>query len=131
MTRHSRAAALTPALKATGRRAPAVAAAGLRTRARVFAALGDETRLSVLAKLVNGRPQSIARLTEGTRLTRQAVTKHLHVLADAGVVRSLRSGRHNLFALETAPLAQARDYLDEVSRQWDDALARLKAHVED
>ena len=97
----------------------------------MFAALGDATRLSVLAKLIGGRPQSISRLTEGTNLTRQAVTKHLHVLANAGVVRSVRSGRESLFALEPERLAQARDYLDEVSRQWDDALARLKAHVED
>jgi DNA-binding transcriptional ArsR family regulator len=97
----------------------------------VFAALGDETRLSVLAKLTRGRPQSIARLTEGTNLTRQAVTKHLHVLANAGVVRSVRSGRESLFALEPQPIAEVRDYLDDVSRQWDDALARLKAHLEE
>jgi DNA-binding transcriptional ArsR family regulator len=103
----------------------------LKTRASLFAALGDETRLSVLAKLSRGEPQSIARLTAGTKLTRQAVTKHLRVLADAGVVRSLRSGRESLFELKPQPLEDARDYLDEVSRQWDDALARLKAHVED
>ena len=104
--------------------------AQLRTCASLFAALGDETRLSVLTKLSRGEPQSISRLTAGTRLTRQAVTKHLRVLADAGVVRSLKSGRESLFELEPQPLAAARDYLDEVSRQWDDALARLKAHVE-
>jgi DNA-binding transcriptional ArsR family regulator len=102
----------------------------LKTRASLFAALGDETRLSVLAKLSRGEPQSIARLTAGTKLTRQAVTKHLRVLADAGVVRSLRSGRESLFELKPQPLEEARDYLDEVSRQWDDALARLRAHVE-
>lgn len=103
----------------------------LKTRASLFAALGDETRLSVLAKLSRGEPQSIVRLTAGTDLTRQAVTKHLRVLADAGVVRSLRSGRESLFELKPQPLEEARDYLDQVSRQWDDALARLKAHVED
>ena len=103
----------------------------LQTRAAVFAALGDETRLSVLAKLSAGRPQSIALLTAGTRLSRQAVTKHLRVLARAGVVRSVRSGRESLFALQPRPLEEVRDYLDQVSRQWDDALARLKAHVED
>ena len=104
--------------------------AALKTRASLFAALGDETRLSVLTRLSRGEPQSISRLTAGTRLTRQAVTKHLRVLEGAGVVRSLKSGRESLFELEPQTLAYARDYLDEVSRQWDDALARLKAHVE-
>jgi DNA-binding transcriptional ArsR family regulator len=102
----------------------------LQERAAVFAALGDATRLSVLTKLSGGSPQSIARLTEGTSLTRQAVTKHLRVLSEAGIVRSVRSGRESLFALEPRPLEALRDYLDEVSRQWDDALARLRAHVE-
>lgn len=99
-------------------------------RAAVFAALGDETRLAVLARLSAGTPHSIARLTVGTKLTRQAVTKHLGVLRDAGVVRSMRAGRETLFALETKPIDEARDYLDAVSRQWDEALARLKAFVE-
>lgn len=103
----------------------------LKARATVFAALGDETRLSVVARLSDGRPQSISRLTAGTRLSRQAVTKHLRVLADAGVVRGVRSGRESLYAIEPQPLEEVRDYLDQVSRQWDDALARLKAHVED
>ena len=102
----------------------------LEARAAVFAALGDATRLSVVARLSAGEPQSISRLTDGTRLSRQAVTKHLRVLADAGVVRSMRLGRESLFALEPQPLTDVRDYLDRVSRQWDDALARLKAHVE-
>jgi DNA-binding transcriptional ArsR family regulator len=104
--------------------------AALKTRAAVFAALGDQTRLSMLARLSAGTPQSISRLTTGTRLTRQAVTKHLRVLEAAGVVRSTRAGRESLFALEPKPLVEARSYLDEVSRQWDDALARLKAFVE-
>ena len=102
----------------------------LEARAAVFAALGDATRLSVVARLSAGEPQSIARLTDGTRLSRQAVTKHLRVLADAGVVRSIRVGRESLFELQPHPLAEVRDYLDRVSRRWDDALARLKAHVE-
>jgi DNA-binding transcriptional ArsR family regulator len=106
-------------------------ARAIRTRAAIFAALGDETRLAVLAKLAGGAPQSIARLTEGTRLTRQAVTKHLHVLESAGVVKSLRIGRESRFALEPKPLDEARAYLDHVSRQWDAALARLKAFVEE
>src|SRR3954463_4051247 len=78
-------------------------AAALRTRASVFAALGDETRLSVLARLANGRAQSISTLTAGTRLTRQGVTKHLRVLENAGVVRSVRVGRESRFALEPKP----------------------------
>ncbi len=102
----------------------------LQTRALIFAALGDETRLSVLTKLSAGEPQSIARLTAGTNLTRQAVTKHLGVLADAGVIRNVRIGRENVFELEPRRLAELRDYLDQVSRHWDDALARLKSHVE-
>jgi DNA-binding transcriptional ArsR family regulator len=99
--------------------------------AAVFAALGDETRLSVLARLSEGEPQSIARLTRGTTLTRQAVTKHLRVLEGAGVVRSTRSGRESRFALDPTPLADARQYLDRVSQQWGDALARLKSFVEE
>jgi len=106
-------------------------AAALRTRASVFAALGDETRLSVLARLANGKEQSISRLTAGTQLTRQGMTKHLHVLEEAGVVRSVRAGRESLFALEPGPIDDARAYLERVSRQWDDALARLKSFVEE
>jgi DNA-binding transcriptional ArsR family regulator len=105
--------------------------AALKMHASVFAALGDETRLSVLAKLSRGEPQSIARLTAGTRLTRQAVTKHLRVLEGAGVVRSVRVGRESQFELEPQPIEEVRRYLDEVSRQWDDALARLRSHVEE
>jgi DNA-binding transcriptional ArsR family regulator len=104
--------------------------AALKTRASVFAALGDETRLSVLTRLANGRAQSISRLTAGTNLTRQAVTKHLRVLEDAGVIRCLRVGRESRFALVRKPVDDIRDYLERVSRQWDDALARLKALVE-
>jgi DNA-binding transcriptional ArsR family regulator len=105
--------------------------ATLKVRASVFAALGDETRLSVLARLSAGEPQSIARLTTGTKLTRQAVTKHLRVLEDAGVVKSTRAGRESLFELEPKPIEDLRDYLDEVSKQWDDALDRLKRFIED
>ena len=97
----------------------------------MFAALGDDTRLSVLARLSAGEPQSISRLTMGTSLSRQAVTKHLRVLADAGMVRSTRIGRENMFALDTRPIEELRDYLDDVSRQWDDVLARLKTFVEE
>ena len=96
----------------------------------MFAALGDETRLAVLAKLCNGVPQSISRLTAGTNVSRQAVTKHLRVLANAGVVRNVRVGRESLFELEPLPIEEIRDYLDQISKQWDDALARLRSHVE-
>jgi DNA-binding transcriptional ArsR family regulator len=102
----------------------------LKTPATVFAALGDETRLSVLSRLCNGVPQSISRLTAGTNLSRQAVTKHLRVLANAGVVRSARVGRESLFELEPQPIEEVRNYLDQVSKQWDDALMRLKCYVE-
>jgi DNA-binding transcriptional ArsR family regulator len=103
----------------------------LAARASVFAALGDETRLSLLSKLSDREPQSISRLTAGTNLSRQAVTKHLRVLASAGVLRSLRSGRESLFEVEPQPIEEARNYLDHISKQWDDALARLKSQVED
>jgi DNA-binding transcriptional ArsR family regulator len=107
------------------------AAAALRTRASVFAALGDETRLGLLAKLTNGEPLSIARLTDGTKLTRQAVTKHLRVLEEVGVVFSVKIGRESRFALDPRPIVSAQEYLEHVSRQWNTALARLKALVED
>ncbi|HWG78997.1 MAG TPA: metalloregulator ArsR/SmtB family transcription factor [Stellaceae bacterium] len=106
-------------------------ASALSRSASLFAALGDETRLAVLARLSEGEPQSIARLTRGTTLSRQAVSKHLRVLEGVGVVRSTRLGRESRYALAPQPLAEARDYLDRVSKQWDDALARLKSLVED
>ncbi len=96
----------------------------------LFAALGDETRLALVGKLSSGQPCSISQLTEGSRLTRQAITKHLGVLAKAGLVRCERAGRENRFALDPAPIAEMHNYLDSVSRQWDEALLRLKALVE-
>ena len=105
-------------------------AAQRRACAPVFAALGDETRLALVAKLSAGEPCSIVQLTEGTRLTRQAVTKHLRVLTDARIVRSVKSGRENLFELDPAPLREVRDYAEVVSSQWDAAIGRLKAFVE-
>jgi DNA-binding transcriptional ArsR family regulator len=101
-----------------------------RTYAPIFAALGDETRLAIVAKLSGGEHRSIAQLTEGTRLTRQAVTKHLRVLERAKIVRSVRTGRENLFEFDPAPIQQVREYAEVVSEQWDQALARLKAFVE-
>jgi DNA-binding transcriptional ArsR family regulator len=104
--------------------------AELRDRASVFAALGDETRLSLIAKLSNGSPQSISRLAEGSTLTRQAITKHLRVLEDARVVHSVRVGRESLFEFRPEPLRDLQSYLERVSDQWEDALARLKSFVE-
>lgn len=101
-----------------------------RTYAPIFAALGDETRLNLVTKLAAGQPQSIAQLTDGTELTRQAVTKHLRVLEGARLVRSVRSGRESLFELDPAPIRAVRDYAEVVSQQWDDALMRLKEFVE-
>ena len=110
---------------------PRSAAAALRTNASIFAALGDETRLGLLAKLTSGEPQSISHLTSGTRLTRQAVTKHLRVLEGAGVIRATRIGRESQFALQPKAIMDAQTFLEHVSRQWDTALARLKALVEE
>jgi DNA-binding transcriptional ArsR family regulator len=98
--------------------------------APVFAALGDRTRLALLSRLSDGRTRSIARLSEGTDLTRQAITKHLRVLEEAGLVTQSRIGRESRFALRPEPLAEARSYLDAVSQQWDEALGRLKSFVE-
>jgi len=102
----------------------------LNARAAVFAALGDKTRLSLIGTLSGGEPQSISRLAQGSRLTRQAITKHLRVLEGAGVVHSIRAGRESLFELRPKPLQDAQSYLERVSGQWDDALARLKSLVE-
>ena len=107
------------------------AGAGRLDPAAVFAALGDPTRLSLVGKLSADPRLSISRLAEGSALTRQAVTKHLRVLENAGVVASERSGREILYSLEPAPIAEMRAYLDGISRQGDDALARLKAFVEE
>lgn len=104
--------------------------AAARAGAPIFAALGDDTRLRILARLSVAGPLSIARLTEGEAMTRQAITKHLAVLAEAGLVRDVRRGRERLWALEPSPLEVARRYLDLVSQRWDDALDRLKTLVE-
>ena len=101
-----------------------------RAHSHVFAALGDGTRLSLVAKLCAGQPRSIAQLTEGSKLTRQAITKHLRVLESAGIVHSVRAGRESLFEFDPEPIVDVREYLDQVSEQWDQALARLKAFVE-
>jgi DNA-binding transcriptional ArsR family regulator len=106
-------------------------AASVRRGALVFAALGDETRLRIVERLSTSGPLSIARITDGESLTRQAITKHLDVLAEVGLVHDLRRGRERLWELHPAPLDEARRYLDHVSARWDGTLARLKAFVED
>jgi DNA-binding transcriptional ArsR family regulator len=102
---------------------------GLRY-APIFAALGDETRLLLVMTLCGGEAHSISQLTEGSKLTRQAITKHLRVLEGVGVVRTARMGRESLFELDPGPIEEVRQYLDSVSRQWDEALGRLQAFVE-
>ncbi|MGP8244763.1 MAG: ArsR/SmtB family transcription factor [Bryobacteraceae bacterium] len=99
--------------------------------ARLFAALGDETRLRLVARLCDGGPMSISRLTEGSKVTRQAITKHLRVMEGSGLVRSARQGRESVWQLNPRRLEAARRYLDTISKQWDAALDRLREFVED
>lgn len=98
--------------------------------APVFAALGDTTRLTLVRRLSTEGPLSITRLSEGSGMTRQAITRHLHALGQVGLVRDARSGREHVFSLDLKRLEVARQYLDQVSAQWDAAAARLKAFVE-
>jgi len=103
----------------------------LKNSAPVFAALGDQTRLLLLARLSGGEPLSITQLASGTRVTRQAITKHLHVMAGAGLVKNFRHGREQLWELNPRELRRARHCLDRIAHHWDEALARLKALVEE
>jgi DNA-binding transcriptional ArsR family regulator len=105
-------------------------AARARTPAALFSALGDETRLRLVSRLSSGGPTSISRLTAGSGVTRQAVTKHLRVLAGAGLVRGTRQGRERLWKLEPRRLEEARRSLDVISEQWDQSLGKLKIFVE-
>ncbi len=105
-------------------------AVGGAVQAAVFAALGDKTRLALMAKLCRLRSCSISELTEGSRLTRQAITKHLRVLERAGIVHGGRKGREIRFELDPAPIMEIQEYLERVSEQWDQALSRLKLFVE-
>jgi len=107
-----------------------LAGSALTGVAPVFAALGDETRLRIVARLCHGGPASISRLTESAEVSRQAVTKHLRALEEAGLVRSGRAGRERIWELQTRRLAQVRRYLDQISEQWDTTLQRLSAFVE-
>ena|SRR6186713_529981 len=102
----------------------------LSEAAPLFAALGDETRLRLVTRLGSEGPLSIVRLSEGIEMSRQAVTKHLRALADAGLVHDDRRGRERIWALAPARLQLARASLDRISAQWDAALERLQAHLE-
>ena len=111
------------------RRTPA--ATTLAGSASVFAALGDETRLRLVGRLSDRGPLSIAQLTAGFPITRQAITKHLRVMEDAGLVESSRDGRESVWRLEQRRLADAQRQLQTISKGWDDTLGRLKRLVED
>jgi DNA-binding transcriptional ArsR family regulator len=99
-------------------------------KAEIFAALGDETRIKLVSRLCVDGPQSITALASGAKVTRQGITKHLRVMEHAGLVRSHRDGREVIWELEKRRLVVAQNYLNQISRQWDDALARLKILVE-
>ena len=117
-------------LKSTLQRKRSVPPGRLQQRASLFAALGDETRLSLVTKLSKGQQQSISQLAEGSELTRQAVTKHLRVLESVGLVHSTFSGRENLFELDARAFKDMQEYLEYVSDQWDRALSQLKSFIE-
>jgi DNA-binding transcriptional ArsR family regulator len=106
------------------------AAGALKRGAPIFAALGDETRLAIVGRLCKSGPTSINALTTGSGVTRQAVTKHLRILADSGLATSVRSGRETRWQLVPGKLEDARHSLDQISQQWDMALTRLRAFVE-
>lgn len=102
-----------------------------RRSAPIFAALGDQTRLRIVFRLSGDGPLSITSLAAGSRITRQAITKHLRVMEQAGLVRSARHGRESVWQLKESGLNDARHYLDLISKQWDGAIGRLRQFVED
>jgi DNA-binding transcriptional ArsR family regulator len=106
------------------------ARAAIAGSAALFAALGDETRLGLVSRLCDEGPMSISRLSAGFDITRQAITKHLRVMEEAGLVRSTHQGRESIWQLEQQRLAEVRRYLQTISAQWDEALGRLKQFVE-
>lgn len=108
----------------------AVRGAHARDAAPLFAALGDETRLRLVMRLAAGGPGSITRLSANAKVSRQAISKHLDVLSDAGLVRSTRRGRERVWDLAPERLADAQEHLDRISRMWDEAIDRLRAFVE-
>lgn len=99
--------------------------------ALLFAALGDKIRLRLVSRLCDRGPMSITRLTVGSNITRQAITKHLRMMEEAGLVRSIRHGRESVWQLDQKRLEDARHYLGLISKQWDEALGRLRDLVED
>jgi DNA-binding transcriptional ArsR family regulator len=99
-------------------------------QAHIFAALGDPTRLSLVAKLIDRRPHSISTLTDGSKISRQAITKHLTVLEGVGLVSKIKDGRESLYELDPKPLESLQEYLEIIATQWDQALHSLKAFVE-
>lgn len=103
----------------------------LQKAAPVFSALGDETRLRLVAALCAGGAMSIAQLTAGTEITRQGVTKHLQILAEAGLVHDVKVGRERLWKLDPAQIDEARRSLEVIAQQWDHALSKLKMAVEE
>ncbi len=105
--------------------------AEMRRFAPVFAALGDKTRLNLLIRLSRDGPRSTQALSKHSAVTRQAVSKHLHVLLRAGLIHDVRRGRERIWQFESKKLDEARRHLDQISRQWDSALARLKRFVDD
>jgi DNA-binding transcriptional ArsR family regulator len=111
-------------------RAETISAARLRDAAPLFAALGDATRLGLLISLCASGPLSVTRLSSKFEVSRQAITKHLEVLSEAGLVRSSRQGRERIWTFEPRRLEDAHQVLERLSKQWDDALGRLKAFVE-
>ena len=108
----------------------AVPRAEIRDAALLFTALADETRLQLVMRLAAGGPGSISHLSTNAKVSRQAISKHLVVLADAGLVRSARRGREHVWDLAPDRLSDAHEYLERISRMWDQALGRLKAFVE-
>jgi DNA-binding transcriptional ArsR family regulator len=114
----------------TSKKAQVRKAAALQSAVPIFAALGDATRLHIVGVLCAGGAMSIAQVTSGTSITRQAIAKHLRVLSDAGLVRDVKIGRERLWECERRQLEEARRSLQLIERQWDDALMRLKAAVE-
>lgn len=113
-----------------GARGPTLSVHSSQALARIFAALGDPTRLKLVAMLCAGGTLSIAQLTANTNISRQAVTKHLQVLSDAGVTRDTKAGRQRLWQLDPARIEEAKRTLEVIGRQWHSALGRLKAFAE-
>jgi DNA-binding transcriptional ArsR family regulator len=106
-------------------------AAETKDSAPLFAALGDETRLRLVARLSDEGPMSITKLTAGSNLSRQAITKHLRVMGNAGLVHGSREGRESVWQLDQRRVQRARRYLDVIAKRWDVALGRLREFVED